>query len=307
MDRPPVENMYYHFAYGLIIRSSIPLPEVAVAPATKPEVIIRLGQVGRCPPETIGTEGYFCITPGEAFFYWDGVGAFLVRHGQEIIVEPLLGVSEDIIRLPLLGMVLSAVLQQRGILGLHASAIALNGGAVAFLGHKGQGKSTIAATFYARGQALVGDDLVAVDVNNLGHPMVLPGFPQLKLMPESVTAALGDDPTQLRQLVSGYEKRARIATAGFSLSRLPLKRMYILEEGETLEIEPLKPPDALLYVLGQSYPARIFRQGLPGKEAAGNFTQCAGVAKQVPVFRLKRPRSLTLLPATAQLLEEHNT
>jgi hypothetical protein len=31
------------------------------------------------------------------------------------------------------------------------------------------------------------------------------------------------------------------------------------------------------------------------------------VAKQVPVFRLKRPKSLILLSATAQLLEEHNT
>jgi hypothetical protein len=234
------------------------------------------------------------------------VGAFLARKGQEIILEPLLGVSEDIIRLPLLGMVFSAVLQQRGILGLHASAIALNGGAVAFLGHKGQGKSTIAATFYARGHVLVGDDLVAVDVNDLGHHMVLPGFPQLKLMPEAVTAALGDDPTQLRQLVSGYEKRARIATAGFSLAPLPLKRLYILEEGETLAIEPLKPQDALLHVLGQSYPARVFRQGLQGQEAASNFTRCAGVVKQVPVFRLKCPKSLTLLPATAQLLEEHN-
>lgn len=297
--------MYYHFVYGLTIRSSIPLPEVVVVPETTPDVIIRVGQVGRCPPAAISPGGYFCLTPGEALFYWDGVGAFLVRHGQEIIIEPFLGVSEDIIRLPLLGIGLSAVLQQRGILGLHASAVALHGGAVAFLGHKGQGKSTIAATLYARGHALVGDDLVAVDINDLGHSLVLPGFPQLKLMPEAVTAALGDDPTQLRQLVSGYEKRGRVATAGFSLARLPLKRIYILEEGETLAIEPLKPQDALLNVLGQSYPARIFRQDLQGEEAARNFTQCAAVAKQVPTFRLKRPKSLTLLPATAQLLEEH--
>jgi hypothetical protein len=298
--------MYYHFAYGLTICSSISLPEVVAVPETKPDVIIRVGQIGSYPQRASCSGGYFCLAPGEAFFYWDGVGAFLVRHGQEIIVDPLLGVSEDIIRLPLLGMVLSAVLQQRGILGLHASAIALHGGAVAFLGHKGQGKSTIATTFYARGHALVGDDLVAMDVNDLGHPMVLPGFPQLKLMPEAVIAALGDDPTQLRQLAAGYEKRARIATTGFSLARLPLKRLYILEEGETLAIEPLRPQDALLHVLGQSYPARIFRQGLQGQEAASNFTQCAGVATQVPAFRLKRPKSLTLLLATAQLLEEHN-
>jgi hypothetical protein len=298
--------MYYHFVYGLTIRSSIPLPEVVVVPETKPDVIIRLGQVGRYPPNTLDREGYYSLTPGEAFFFWDEVGAFLVQHGQEIIVEPLSGVPEDIIRLPLLGTVLAAVLQQRDILGLHASAITLHGGAVAFLGPKGRGKSTIAASFYARGHALVGDDLSAVDVNDLGRPMVLPGFPQLKLMPEAATAALGDDPAQLRQLISGYEKRARIATAGFSLAPLPLKRIYILEEGETLEIEPVKPQEALLYVLGQSYPARIFRQGLPGQEAARNFTQCAIVAQQVPVFRLKRPKSLILLAATARLLEKHN-
>ena len=105
--------MYYHFAYGLTIRSSIPLPEVVAVTETKPDVIIREGQVGRCPPVTISPGGYYCMTPGEAFFCWDAVGAFLVRHGQEIIVEPLSGVPEHLIRLPLF---------RHGVIGSAATA-----------------------------------------------------------------------------------------------------------------------------------------------------------------------------------------
>ena len=146
------------------------------------------------------------------------VGAFLVRGGKEIIVDAISGVEESLIRLPLLGMVLAAVLQQRGLLVLHASAVAFNGDAVAFLGGSGWGKSTLAATLYARGHPLVADDLVAVDVGGRENPIVLPGFPQLKLLPEAAAASLGDDAELLPRLASGFDKRSHRAANEFSIT-----------------------------------------------------------------------------------------
>ena len=48
-------------------------------------------------------------------------------------VDPLPGVEDSLLRLPLLGAVFSAVIHQRGFLGLHASAVAIDGHAVEFL------------------------------------------------------------------------------------------------------------------------------------------------------------------------------
>ena len=103
----------------------------------------------------------------------------------------------DLLRLYLLGPALALLLHQRGFLVLHASAVSLDGGVVAFLGHSGHGKSTTAATLHARGAAIVADDVVAVDLGAPGGPAALPGFPLLKLWPDAVTA-LGENPRTCR-------------------------------------------------------------------------------------------------------------
>ncbi|NBC85561.1 MAG: hypothetical protein GVY25_05150, partial [Bacteroidetes bacterium] len=48
-------------------------------------------------------------------------------------------VAEGTLRAPLLGVVLGTLLHQRGLHTLHASAVVVDGGAVAFVGEKGAG------------------------------------------------------------------------------------------------------------------------------------------------------------------------
>ena len=265
---------------------------------------IRLGETGYPLPETGHKGSYFHRTAEEAYFFWEDLGAFLVRGGKEIIVEPTPGVDGQEIRIALLGMVLSAAVQQRGFLALHASAVAMNGDAVAFLGGKGSGKSTIAAALYARGYALVADDLVVVDVSGKESPMVFPGFPQLKLFPEAAVASLGDDPEKLPRLTPGYEKRVRPAAEGFSQRPIPLRRMYVLSRGSAPEIAPLAPLEALITLIGHSYVARVFKGTLQGEAASSHFLQCANVINRVPLYSLRRQPSLAALPDIARMVEE---
>jgi hypothetical protein len=296
--------MYSYLAYGLGIHSSIPLPEFIAAEQVNADVVIHEGKTGRPIPETDAEGMYFRMDDEEAFLFWKDVCGYLVKGGREIIFEPLPGVEESIIRLPLVGTVLSAAVQQRGILALHASAVEIDGQAIAFLGHRGAGKSTMAAALYGRGHALLTDDSVALDMSRPGSPLVLPSFPQLKLFPEAAAASLGDDPETLPRLVSGFEKRARRTTERFSSEPLPLKCMYVLRPGTELEIEPLQPQEAISVVIGQSYAARIFKHSLKGGAASAHFLQCAALANQVPLYWLRRPRSLAALDELAQLIEE---
>jgi hypothetical protein len=181
---------------------------------------------------------------------------------------------------------------------LHASAVALDGGAVAFLGGPGWGKSTLAAALYARGHGILADDVTAVDAD-AGSPMVFPGFPQLKLWPEAA-AALGDAPETLPRIHPMLEKRARPAGRGFPEAPLPLRRIHVLARGPAHEIEPLRPQEALLELVRHSYCARL----LQALDARRHFLHCARLANCVPVCRLKGERSLSALPDLAHLVEE---
>jgi hypothetical protein len=230
-------------------------------------------------------------------------GTFLVRHGRQISVEPAPDADEDLLRLFILGPALAMLLYQRGLLVLHASAVSVRGAAAAFLGYAGRGKSTTAAALCARGHDLVADDAVAIEINSEGDlPTVWPGFPQLKLWPEASTS-LGVSAGQLQTLHHTYVKQALRLLERFSPAPLPLKRLYVLAEGEERSIGQLPPQEAVIEIVRHSFGTRLLST-LPG---GMHFSRCAALAKRLPVHRLTRPHALGELSLLAELVERDIT
>jgi hypothetical protein len=286
-------------AYGLRIHSSLPLPELIAAQTTTPDVIIRLAKIAP-PPSAKATErGPRWATPHEIYLAFEGLGAVLAREGRELISDPAPGVEERMARELILGPGLGVLLHQRGFLVLHASAVAVGGQAVIFMGESGWGKSSVAATLYARGHGLIADDVVPVQTT--GYPTVPPAFPQLKVWPgvadylrDGLPAAdVGSDPG----------KHLLHAGRGFPKSSLPLACVYVLDEGDEVRLEPLRPRDALLELLRHSYAVRLLAAT---GTAAAHLLQCGELVRRVPVFRLRRPGALAALAEVAQRVEERS-
>jgi hypothetical protein len=295
-NRLTAGSTFSYRAYGLGIRAAMPLPEL-VAGEAEEEVSIRFGSVDD-PPLEILKKGWGCFSrgPQEDYLYWQEVGSFLVREGRDIVVDPSPGLDETTIRLFVLGPVLAVLLRQRGHLLLHASAVAVADEAVLFLGRTGWGKSTMAAVLHARGYGLATDDVAVLQVGE-GHPMLLPGFPQLKLWPEALVS-LGDDPEKLPQCNPLFEKRARpVDHDNFSLIPLPVKRIYVLDKGDMPEILPLGHREALAELVHHTY-------GAMGVGSTTHFFECANIVNKVTVCSLRRQRSISQLPSLAQLIEE---
>lgn len=294
---PGGNGEYRYSAYGLGVHSVLPLPELVAGGAGR-DVVVRWGIVDRIPSDVIATGECFHTSSDEAYLFWRDVGRLLVREGREIIADPAPWAERGVLRLFILGPALAVLLHQRGRLVLHASAVAVDGGAVVFLGGPGWGKSTLAAALFARGHGILADDVTAVDAD-ASSPTVFPGFPQLKLWPEAA-AALGDGPETLPRIHPMLEKRARPAGRGFPEAPLPLKRIYVLARGPAHVLELLRPQEALVELVRHSYCARL----LNGRDARRHFLHCASLANRVPVCRLKGERSLSALPNLAQLVEE---
>ena len=295
-------STYAYTAYGLGIRSHFSLPGL-VPEEGKADVLVRRGRLEDLPARAL-EGGYSSTAVGEAYLYWTGVGAFRVRDGREIVVDPAPEVDEGVYRHYVLGPALAVLLQQRGFLILHASSVSVHGEAVAFLGPKGWGKSTTAAALHARGYPLVADDVTAVRTDGTGPPMVSPGFPQLKLWPESVTS-LGENPEKLPRLHPDFQKRTRPAATGFLPSCLPLRRLYLLgvldkAEGGQRRIEPLGPQRALIELVRHTFGS----EALIAVGESPHFFQCAKVVNRASFGHLKRPWALSKLTGVADLIEE---
>jgi hypothetical protein len=291
--------MFSYTAYGLGIHSFLPLPEL-IAAEQKADVVFRFGKVNGANLETLDQARSFKATSDEAYYSLEGVGEFLVRRGREVIIEPSPGADERAVRLCLLGPLLALILHQRQRLVLHASAVADGDAAIVFLGGHGWGKSTLAAALHLRGHKMLADDVTAIRMDS-EHPIVLPAFPQFKLWPNAVTA-LGENPEALPVLQPDFAKRAFRVTGCFPRGPLPLKHIYVLATGEHLEIESLRPHEALLELIRHSYAARFGKQLLQATGMATHFKQCARLVQNARVHRFRRPASLSFIDEHASML-----
>lgn len=293
--------MFSYFAYGLGIKSTLPLPEF-LAKNAKCDVTIRWENFAYKPQDYVPLEvvdkpAYIKITAAEAIIFVKDVGVFLVHGGQEVVVIPAPGVDDRLIRLYIVGTVMAVLLYQRGLLVLHGSVVDINGDAVVFLGHSGAGKSSTAAALHMCGHKIIADDVAAINLDT-DPATVFPGFPQIKLSSEAAVS-LGYDIEPLL-LHPQEEKRGYRITQRFSPEPLLLKRIYVLAEDAALGIEPIRPQEAVIELVRHSRPTTLFHSG-----GAPHFLQCASLAKKLTIYRLKRPRSLLLLPNLAKLVEEH--
>jgi hypothetical protein len=289
---------YEGYAYGVRFRSVVPLPASTVAEDGMSDAEVQWADLDSITRDLVDRELATSVTAGETELTMPGIGTFLVRDGREILVDPDPDAGFALLRLALLGPVFAALLQQRGDLVLHASAVEVDGAAVGFLGGRGVGKSTMAAALLRRGYQLVADDILAVSLQN-GSPRARPGFPQLKLWPDAVTA-LGGDPALLDPVRDGCDKRAQPVGGALPCGPLPLACLYVLCDGDTTAIEPLSSRDAFLEIVSNSYGITW----LHGVSGPGQFRARAELVRRVPVRRLRRPPGLDRIAEVTRCVED---
>lgn len=152
--------------FGLRLRSEFALPELLSSDAAVPAIKIAIGDAG--PPLRPTRPGPIFHADIECYRHEvRDTARYLVRDGREIIVAPF-GGNLAKIRDFLLGTGLAVICHQRGLLPVHASTVAIDGAAVAFVGDSGSGKSTLAAIFHERGHGVLHDDLAVIDLDGGG-------------------------------------------------------------------------------------------------------------------------------------------
>jgi hypothetical protein len=96
--------------------------------------------------------------------FFDRCDVVVEPGGRTVRYWPHVDVDPDLLPIYLTGTVLAVVLMLRGHPVLHASAVEVDGKAVAFVGASGMGKSTLATAFCGQGAALITDDVLRVDL-----------------------------------------------------------------------------------------------------------------------------------------------
>ncbi len=298
-------------AYELPIASELPFPELLLLPAGKndgedknddsPVVHIRLGAVPDALENPTGEGVLYQASADQFLLKLDDVARYLVQNGNEIIVEPAPGALESDIRVFLLGSCFGALLHQRGLLVLHASAIRTEAGAALFCGPSGIGKSTLLGELLNRGYPMMVDDVCAIIVDEAGVPMVLPGYPRTRLWADSARK-LAVETEGLERTRPSLEKYERQVPDLFWDQPAPLRHIYRLTSSnkEELALQPLPAIQTFSAVLHNTY-RQAFLDGLEMRDL--HFKLVSAAATHVGVTRVARPSGAFRLTELADLIE----
>ena len=302
MEIPSGRARHFYKAYGLMVRSEVALPELEPAAPAIPDIEIAVGPVdfAKAASQDAAT---FRFEPARQYLSWQAVGNFLIGGASRIKVDPAPGIHDELLAFPLLGPVMALLLHQRGLLVLHASAVNVGGRSVIFMGDKGAGKSTTAGAMIRAGHRLLTDDVVALDLSNARRPMILPGFPQLKLAADAASAIRIEDAEVRPQVHPQIDKVQHRLREGFSAEAVPASRIYVLERGGRAAISPLPGAGALPAIIRFSYVTRFGRQALVGDSASTHLRQCAEVAGRIGVRCLEVPAGLERIDEAVALIE----
>lgn len=304
--------MYSYAVFGGTLSTDVPFPELPTGGNPSRRWLIR---ESRNPPATpLGVlagedevDGSIRVRLylGEAghTLQYDDTGTFLIASdGHEITWSPGSDPDPECVRLDVLGRVLPLALQLQGHLCLHASAVALDDRAIAFIAPKFHGKSTLAQAVVNAGGSLVTDDVLPVDPGD--QVQVLPGVQRTRLWADSARFVGVGQPTE-----PGGKLYVDLHPSQLSNAPLPLEAIYLLSPGTSdAGTTAAGDRDALSQLHATMELVRHSKLGplTSGRGAAEVLDRAAEVATRIPVYRLQMKRDFGRLgDLVERLLEWH--
>jgi hypothetical protein len=314
--------MIHSFAYGLRLGSNLPIPGLAPSePFAVPDVHIELGialdeAVSACAIETrdvspwrtsagvpLVTIGVCTATGQHLWAYEDGLRFVVDAAGRHIRADWTSASTIGDAALSLLGPVLGFVLRLRGITCLHASAIAIDGKAIALLGRPTVGKSTTAAALMMLGYPLVSEDVVPL-IDRGAFYEVVPGYPVVRLWPEAAEFLCGPE-AELPLLTESRDKRRLdVIDRGYRFQRdpLPLGAIYYLtkrsDDDRAPFVEPAGGPAALGTLIGETYTNYALSREMRAQE----FALLGALTRRVPVRSVTAHNDPARLPRLCEAI-----
>lgn len=305
--RPPPPVFAYRMM-GLLVYSEFELPELRATAheGGLPDVVIRRGTVrpgagvmesaGECAPYIVGADGFYLER--------EHVGRYRVTNGNQVTVDPCRGAADVDVRVFLLGSVFGALCYQRGLLPLHASAVAHEGQGYAFAGPSGTGKSTISAGLCERGFEFVADDICPIAFTASGQPEILESVRKLKLSEETLGVLGREARGQLRDHQESPRYHIPVADTADPFP-VPLRSVYMfrrVDDGADLRIEEISPAYAVRCLQQLTY---MPRYPLAADEADEHFLRCVSLAGRVSLFEVYHRPGLDRLSGLLGGLSKH--
>jgi dephospho-CoA kinase len=286
--------------HGLRVKTSIPFPEIGHPSDQKGryDAKIREEKIYRDDSISNVKRQKFSINKKSIDYVIPEVGYIRIKNDDEIILDKKNGPVDRVSRLFVLGIGLSILLYKRGKLVLHSSAVKTNEGTALFVGEKGAGKSTLAATFASEGRRVISDDIVNICFDEKVNTN--PGVPSIKLWKKSLHL-LEDENLAIERVHDEIKKYIVIPDRINKNSRHEVKGIFSLGFDEDISVRRVRPRDSFSKLLRHSYLPKSLIKSMGAQK--GHFRRCVRLSREVPMYHLNRPEDYSLSNEVLGLIE----
>jgi hypothetical protein len=242
--------------------------------------------VGQTPERLHGVtrdEGFMQMAPGQFLALIDGVGRMHVT-ADRVTIQPDPGHTLDELDYVLYGWAPRWIRILRGEYSLHASAVVIDGGALAVMGFSGAGKSTTVTALSRLGHELIVDDVVPVDF--VDEVPFVHGWVRPVHLTDEAAAHFDVPDTDRVGALATSKVVASLPSAG-GLHRLLLAvELMVDDDAATVTTRRLAGAERLQAILNNANGAGV--SAADGR-ATSFFAWATRVASAIEVYRVSRP------------------
>ena len=297
--------MYYYWAYGLTIRSSLLFPELfpmEETGTTEVELVIDV------VPDTIAGEtgfrsSHLMISSSEYLLHVNGIASYYVQEGNKLVIQPTEGADWESIRLFCLSNAFAALLHQRNLIPLHCSAFIDQGELVLIMGESGAGKSTTLAAMINKGFIPFSDDVCVPVISEANDELYLySSYPMMKYWIDTydkvdIAGGLKD-----RKIRPDQEKYGVYFHDRFSRTPMKVKRVVLIERDASLTEVSVRSIQGI--ELFQRLERNAYRGeyiGFSGLQKE-HFTLFSLIANTTKTMLISRPADENSIAAVAEII-----
>jgi hypothetical protein len=307
------DQLYWYDIYGIRLSSEIQLsfPESKATQAADVSVIAASPDFFQKATLSAVVEAnptrwykYAQLDNGHSYLRWDDLFEFLIdAEGSRIWCGWLGAASLESLQVYLLGHALSFALVKQGYEPLHATAVVIDGQAIAFMGSSGFGKSSLAAAFLADGGRLLTDDMLLLRSSDQGYE-AQPGPRRIKLFPEMARRFFAGTAGAVPMNSETTKLVMPLSTDRSHYGSAPLRALYVL--GPPREVRRKRRVEMMSFTARETFVWLVRATFNPlisdSDRLRQQYSECLSIARCVPARRISYPRVTAMLPVVKQMI-----
>lgn len=285
---------YFYEIFGFNVQSMIELP-------TKKMCIDKIGfltadvhiELGDVQYKKNDLDLYFDIQFDEqsTTFSIKETATFQISGGNRIKIDICEDADNETVLLYLFGSAFGFLMHQKSCFPLHGSAAVIDDSCVVLVGHSGAGKSSLSGGFIKDGYKLLTDDVARYELME-DQFTVFHSYPSQKLWKDTIAHLEIDDTNKLR-LLDRMDKYSLRQTDSFEIKPKQLKAIIeiVPKEVDAVQILKLNKIESLSTLIMHTYRFEYFNEYENIALKHAHFKSVANLVKEIPVFRLFRPKN----------------